>query len=219
MGLVRHEPERLIEIVEAAGLEIENSADEQAGIDFIAVHQHRCQMRAGRPAGYDHAVPSGTVLPRVRAQPIHRGLDFRNELHQADDGAQCVPDHCHVKAGRQWPGSQTCKHLFAVALPVTTVNEDQKRGMRSPAAEQVDRVARPVSISEIETGGISRAKNCAASRPLRKHRSTLRNSLPIVIGGIQFRPVHSAPQRFFHVRQRGGRDGSAASSKARDAIR
>src|SRR5580658_10659382 len=99
--LVDRQAECRVEVAETTRLEVENSADREAGIGLA--ESHRCQMPAGRPAA-ENELAGGNAETRPRpAQPAQSGAHLADDLGQLDLGCQRIADERDVEAARERP--------------------------------------------------------------------------------------------------------------------
>src|SRR5690242_2636566 len=107
-------------------------------------------MCAGRPAGDNQLCCRNAESRALGAQPAQCCPRFLNNFGQSRFGRQCVPNHCRIEAARQRSLRETSEGLLSVTLPVPAMDVSEQRRARFAATENVDLVAWPATISQVE---------------------------------------------------------------------
>src|SRR6267154_3635250 len=125
-------------------------------------------MSTGGPAG--HPDPARVTAERWQflRQKIEPLVDFGDDLIERRIRRQRVANHGDIDAMRHRATGKYRENLLGPHLPVTAVNEQQRRPFFS-SLEKVDPIALARAISEVEVIGILRPHLRGTPFPARDH--------------------------------------------------
>ena len=123
--LHRGQAQIVVEIVQAAGLDVVDAADREAGVDLIHGQRRRGEMTARRPARHDQpSLPDPMARP-LTPQPAHRFGDLGDDRRKGRLRGERVAEEGDVHA----VGERTRRHagesLLGIALPVAAMDEGE----------------------------------------------------------------------------------------------
>src|SRR3954463_4498812 len=110
-------------------------------------------MSAGGPSGYHDAPRIAAERRQLLAKKIQRAMNFGDDRIERRLRGQRVANQRDIDAMRHRSRGKQRKNLLGAILPITAVDEQQRRGVFA-RLEQIDPIALARTISEIEMAGI-----------------------------------------------------------------
>src|SRR6516225_6518728 len=125
-------------------------------------------------------------------EPMERGACLANYSVHRSLGRQGVARDRDIEATGERPCGDEAEALLGVALPITSMEEQQRRGAGVVRGEEIKAGARRIAIDQIEMIRHAGAKRCAAARPLGEIPVAVRDGGRIVVSGVERLPIHTA---------------------------